>query len=300
MVAMLPFDYMPTINAAGTFTINMDGVVQGTMMDDPAVRWALRGGVVDTLETLPMWGGVAIYEKIPNLAAGNPDEHLGPILGRATTQTQTSAGGLTGFCMFNQAHHMPITPQSPVPMAGSGMSAHYVRLGTGARICVAADPALAALEGGVVGQQVSWDFNAQRLQPYDAATSTYAITSAAWANTNGGRLTIVMAVPSLVGAVGDAVTISGATNSGTGGAAAINKTFLVDTFTDNEHFTLAAPAAAGVFNVIAGSPVVAAGVGALPCRVDRILPSGNMIVVYDPSTNRASWNYNGPAAIITI
>lgn len=300
MVAVTPFNYMPTINAAGSFTTQTDGVVQGTMMDDPAARWALRSGVVDVNETLVMWGGVGIYEHIPNLAAGNPDEHLGSIIGRATTVDQTNAKGLVGFCMFNQAHNMVVTPQSPVPLSGSGMTAHYVRLGTGARICVAADPSLAAIEGGSVGQQVSWDFNAQVLQPYNAADDSITITSATWASTNGGQITVVAAAATNVGAVGDAVTIAGATNSGTGGAAAVNRTFYVSAFTDNQNFILAAPAAAGVIGTIAGSPVVDESIGALTCRVDRILPTGNMTVVWDSVNSRVTWNYNGCAAIITI
>jgi hypothetical protein len=300
MPALIPYNYMPTVGARGAFTTVTDGVVQGTFMDDPAGRWYLRAGVLDQAETIPMWGGIGVYENIPT-PGGSPDEHLGNILGRATTLTGTAVKGLSGFSMFNQAHNMAVTPQSPVPLSGSGMSVHYIRLGDGVRICVAADPALAALEGGVVGQQVSWDFNAQLLQPFDAATPTYAITSLVWAATAGGRITVVGAVPvTPVTAVGDAVTFSGATNTGTGGAAAINKTFYVDTFTDNAHFTVAAPAAAGVYGTLAGTILANFGVGALTCRVDRILPAGNMVVRYDPITGFATWNYNGCAAIITI
>jgi hypothetical protein len=295
----LPFDYITTSNAAGSFTIQTDGIVQGTLMDDPAARWALRSGVINSDEVLPMWGGVGIYEHVPNLAAGNPDNHLGNIIGRATTLTATNAKGLSGFSMFNQTHNAVIDAANPVPRAAPGMTFNYIRLGTGARICVAADPALASLEGGVVGAQVGWDFNAQRLAPF-TNTATYAITSAVWAADNGGELTIVMTVPSTVGAVGDSVTISGATNTGTGGAAAINQTFLVTEFTDASNFVLAAPAAVGVYGTIAGSPVVVEGTGALACRVDAILPGNSMIVAYNGLTTRSVWNYSGTGAIITI
>lgn len=297
MVAVIPFNYMSTVNAAGSFTVQTDGFVQGTMMDDPAERQKLRGGILASTETLPMWGGVGIYELIPNLAAGNPDEHLGSVVGRATTVDQTNAAGLVGFSVFNQAHHMPVSTLSPVPLAGSGMSVHYVRLGSGVRIVVACDPSLASLEGGSVGQQVSWDFNAQRLQAYDASTATYALTSMTWAS---GHLTVVGAVAGPVGGVGDAVTISGATNTGTGGTAAINKTFIVDGFTDNQHYTLAAPAAAGVYGTIGGSPVINEGTGALTVRVDRILLGNSMIVNYDPYLGISNWNYSGTCALITV
>lgn len=300
MVANVAFNYMTTSNAAGAFTISTDGVVQGTMYDDPAAIWALRSGILATTETLPMWGGCGIYELVPSTAAGSPMEQLGSVVGRATTVDQTSNTGLVGFALFNQAHHMVSTPASPVPMAGSGMNVHYVRLGSGARIAVACDPSLAALEGASVGQQLSWDFNAQRLAIYDASTPTYSITSLTWANTNGGRITVVGAVALPVAGVGDTLTISGATNTGTGGAAAINQTFLVDTFTDNQHFTLAAPAASGVYGTIGGTIVAVAGTGALNVRLDRVLPGNSMIVNYNPLTGLATWGYAGTCAVITI
>lgn len=300
MPATIPFDYMPTINAAGAFTIHTDGAVQGTFMDDPATRWAMRSGVLDINESLPMWGGIGIYEHVPAYTVGSPAEQLGSVVGRATTVDQTNTKGLVGFSVFNQAHHMPVTPQSPVPMAGSGMAVHYVRLGSGNRVVVACDPSLGSLEGGSVGQQVSWDFNAQRLQAYDASTPTYAVTSLTWASTNGGRITVVGGVALPVGGVGDAVTFQDATNTGTGGAAAVNQTFIVDTFTDNQNFTVAAPAAAGYYGTIGGTILLVEGTGALNVRVDRILPGNSMTVAYNYVTGRAGWNYNGTVAIITI
>lgn len=298
MVATIPFNYMPQVNAAGAFTTSTSGVVQGVQTDDPETRWSLRSGVLAQTETLPMWGGVLIYENVPNLAAGNPDSSLGSTVGRATTLTATSTGGASGFALFNQAHFMPLTAQSPVPMSASGMAVHYQRLGSGARIAVAADPDLVSLEGGVVGANVSWDFNNQLLQPYDASTATFAINTATW---SANVLTVVMtaALP-VTPAAGDKITISGATNSGTGGAAAINTTFTVLTGTDTSHFTLSAPAASGVFGTIGGSPVVNMGTGALLVRVDAVLPTGCMTVSYNPTTGFASWNYNGCCAIITI
>lgn len=302
MVANLAYNYMPTVGAPGAFTIQTDGVVQGTQYDDPETRYSLRAGLLSQLETVPMWGGVLIYEQIPSLAAGQPAEQLGNIVGRATTLTKTSATGASAFALFNQAHHMPITTQNAVPLAASGMSVNYQRLGSGARIAVACDPSLVSLETGSVGQQVSWDFNAQVLQPYDAATATFAVTSLTWANTAGGRIAVVMATPlTTVGAVGDSVTFSGATNTGTGGAAAVNRTFVVDTFASTSAFTVAAPDASGlVYGTIAGTILAQAGVGALDVRVDRILPTGCMTVNYNSITGQASWNYNGCCALLTI
>lgn len=305
MVATLPgFNPIVTTNAANTFVVASEGVTQGTVYNDPAVRFALRGGVLAYTETLPMWGGVGVYELVPTpytMSSPQPDISMGTILGRATTLTTTSTGGLTGFSVFEQALNMVLTPQSPVPASGSGMSVHYYRLGSGARLAVAADPTLVSTEGGLVSQQVSWDFNNSRLQPYDASTATYAISTMTWSSTNGGQIAIVMSVASLVGAVGDAVNISGATSTGTLGNSAVNGDFIVNTFTDNEHFTVSAPGTSGQYGTItATSAVLNAGTGALACRIDRFYASGCQIVQYNPLTGFLSWNYNGAAAVITI
>ncbi|HEV2170470.1 MAG TPA: hypothetical protein VGR40_05960 [Candidatus Binatus sp.] len=301
MVANIPFNYVSTTNAAGAFTIDTSGGVQGTMYDDPAARWALRSGVVATGETLPMWGGVGVYELVPNLASGNPAEQLGSVIGRAGTLTQTSAGGLSGFALFNQAYNAPITPQSPVPMAGSGMTFNYVRLGSGARIFVAADPALVSLEGGLVGANVSWDFNNQRLQPYDASTATISISSATWAATAGGQMTLTVAAwtGAFQPVAGDVLNVSGQTNTGTGGAAAVNGNFTVVSATATT-VVLTLVAASGVVGTIGGSGLINFGTGALACRVDRILPGNSLTVSYNPSTGYATWNYAGTTAVITI
>src|SRR5215472_11133410 len=180
MVATISINPYTTTTAAGTFVSTSNGGVQGTFLDDPSSRNYLRGGILATTETLPMWGGVGVSELVPTpgtQASPQLDNSLGPIIGRATTLTQTSSGGLTGFSVFNQAHNMVNFPASPVPLIGSGGMVNYFRLGSNARIFVAANPSLSSLEGGVVGAQVSWDFNAQRLQSYDASTATFSVTS---------------------------------------------------------------------------------------------------------------------------
>src|SRR6185437_13364489 len=235
MVANISYNPYQTTTAAGSFQIDSTGYIQGVMLDDPAIRYALAGGVLANSETIPMWGGVGISEVVPG-ASGTPNSALGGQITRATTLTAAAAGQLTGFSVFNQDHAMVNSPQSPVPLAGSGMLVNFFRLGSGARIAVACDPSLVSLEGSVITSQVSWDFHNQVLQPYGASTPAYSLSSVTWANTNGGQLTGVASVATPVGGVGDAVNISGATNSGTGGAAAINANFTVAAFTDNEHF----------------------------------------------------------------
>src|SRR5580693_1506559 len=147
MTAVIPFNYMTTTNAAGSFTLTTDGGVQGTQYDDPETTWSLRSGLVSQSETIPMWGGVGIYEQIPTPGAANPSADLGSIIGRATTLTQTSSTGLIGFSMFNQVYNAPISTNSTVPLASSGMTFNYQRLGSGARVWLACDPSLASYEG---------------------------------------------------------------------------------------------------------------------------------------------------------
>jgi hypothetical protein len=299
MTAIIPFSYINTTNAAGAFTSVTEGGVQGTFFDDPAARYALRSGVVSYSETLPMWGGVGIYEQIPTPSTTNPVDQLGPIIGRATTLTATTSTGLSGFAMFNQTHNAVVSTQSNVPMAASGMTFNYVRLGSGARIVVACDPSMVSLEGGAVGQAVSWDFNNQVLQP-NTSTPTYSVTSLTWSSTNGGQIAVVAGVATLVAGVGDYVTFSGATNSGTGGAAAINTNFVVNTFTDNQHFTVSAPGTSAYYGTIAGTILMQAGTGALACRVDMFLTGQSVTVLYNALTQYANWNYASTCAVITI
>lgn len=294
MPANVSFNPILQTTALGTFDVQTDGYIQGVYMDDPAVRYALAGGIVAGTETLPMWGGIALFEDIPG-AAGAPAGNLGSIVGRAQ-----SNAAIAGFSVFNQASNWITSPQSEAPSAGNFMGVNFFRLGSGARIPVACDPTLAAaLRGGATNQQVGWDINNQILAPY-TATATYAISSATWANTSGGQITIVMSVASPVAGVGDEVNISGATNSGTGGAAAVNGNFVVVGFTDDEHFVLAAPAAAGVIGTIGGSPVLNYGTGALACKVLDFNVGNSKTILYDPVNNFVHWNPTGSCALIQI
>lgn len=302
MVATVSFNYLPVVNAPGSFTIQTYGVVQGFYQDDPTNRFDLRSGVVSNSETLPMWGGVGIYENIPTggYSSTVPGPQLGNVIGRATSLTKTSAGGLTGWSLFNQTYNGVTTPQSPVPLVGSGGTFNYARLGSGLRITVACDPSLASLYTDPVNQQVSWDWNNQVLQPYSASTATFSITSITWASTSGGLGTVVAGVATPVAGVGDLIFISGATNTGTGGAAAVNGSFVVFAFTDNQHFVLAMPAATGVIGTIGGTILGNYGTGALPVTINEIFPNGCMTVQYSSYYQTAVWNRNGACADITI
>jgi len=284
---------MLTSNAAGGFSVQSDGYIQGFALDDPAIRNELSMGSLLSTETLPMWGGVAIAEY---LKAGNGNA-LGNDIGRASL-----LASITGFAVFNQAHAFINTPQSQVPTAGAGQSIPFYRLGSKARIAVACDPSLISLNGGLVTPQVSWDFNNSRLQPYVASTAQVSLTSitAAYDATTGlWTFAVVAAAATDVGAVGDAINISGVTGTG---ANLLNANQFVTAFTDNQHFSFQIAGGAATFTAgaQAGTLFVNQGIGALPVKVLSVDQGNSKIVVYDPVNNVANWNNQGSVAIIQL
>jgi len=310
VVASITFNPVATSNAAGSFNVQSTGYIQGQAMDDPAYRNWLCGGYLASTETLPMWGGVAVSEAIQSTtySSTTPVVELGTILTRATTITP-GAGVITGFAVFDQAHAMITSPQSPVPLAGSGMSVNYYRLGSGARIAVACNPSLVSLQTGVITAQNSWDFNDSVLQAYDASTATYSVTSLTWSSTNGGQVAVVMASGSKVVGVGDIINISGATNTGSGALTSINTTQVVNTFTSATSFTFLLPGTSTLWGTIGGTIVLNYGVGALSqtatnyslnIKVLDVQAGNSMTVSYSQTTGFATWNRTGACALIQI
>lgn len=303
MVATVSFNPVLTSSAAGSFNVDADGYIQGTAMDDPSSRNWLSGGILATTETKPMWGGVAVSEAVPSTAYSatqNGVPAMGGQIIRATTVTAQAAGELTGWCVFDQNYSAISSPQSPVPLVGTGMTLNFYRKGSNARIAVACDPSLISLQTGLITQQVSWDFTNQILQPYDAATATQSVTSMTWSNTNGGQIAVVVAAASLVGAVGDTFTVSGATNSGTLGNSVVNGSFVVNTWTDSQHFTFLAPGTSSQYATIAGTILLNMGVGALAVRVLDVRVGNSMTVQYNATTGFATWNRSGACALILV
>lgn len=293
-ISGVPFNPFGTTNAAGSFSVQSAGYVQGVYQDDPALRWALNSGNLSASATLPLWGGVPISESV---ASATADATLGGSIIQAT-----SVANITGFSVFNNAYSMVGSPSSPVPQAASaGASVAFFRMGCGIKIPVAMDPSLASLDGSLITTQVSWDFNNQILQPFDSATATVSITSQT-ATFAGGVWTVavVTAAASLVGAVGDSINISGATNTGTGGNAIVNGNQIVTAFTDNQHFSYQVTAVAGAIGTIAGTQILNQGTGALPVKVLATSLGNSMTVVYNPATGAATWNRQGYAALIQI
>jgi len=295
----ITFNPVLTTNGVGGFNISADGLIQGQAMDDPSARFRLSGGVLASDETLPMWGGVGIYELTGGLSTAAARQYpLGNVIGRANSLTAQAAKQLTGFSVFDQDHSMINTPQSPVPLAASGMSVNWYRFGSNARFAVAMDPSLVDLEGNIITQLVSWDFINQRLQQYVASGPTEAITSQTWSATNGGQVAVVMTGASVLG-LGDTFNVSGAVGNGTN-TDFYNGTFVINTWTDTTHFTYLKADPTAVAGACTTPGVINVGIGALPCKILRVKTENCMIVAYDSATGFATWDRNGAAALIQI
>ena len=292
-ISGVPFNPYGTTNAANSFSVQSAGYVQGVYQDDPSLRWALASGTLSASATLPLWGGVPISESI---AASTADATMGGSIIQAS-----AISNITGFSVFNNAYSWVGSPSSPVPLAASaGASVAFFRLGCGIRIPVAMDPSLVSLSGGLISQQVSWDFNNQVLQPYDAATATYSVTSITSSYASGVyTFAVVMAAASPVAAVGDFINVSGVTGTG---AALVNGNQVVTSFTDNQHFSFQVTAASGAIatGALTGTIVLNYGTGALPVKVLAISPGNSMTVSYNSTTGAATWNRQGYAALIQI
>jgi hypothetical protein len=309
MVASINLNPVVTTNAPSTFSTTTNGFIQGTAQDDPATRFQLSGGVLATTETLPMWGGVGISEAIANPAfsATAVADALGSVITRATntlTGTSATTGSLVGFSVFDQDWAMFNLPQSPVPLAASGMEVNYYRIGSNQRICVACDAALAAtlVAGGIpTSTAVGWDFTSQQLEK--ANTSGWAqatITNAVWASTSGGQVTFTTSAAVTGLAAGDVIDVSGVVNTGGTGPGVFNGSFeVVSTVTTTTVVTYVASASPGTY--ASGGIIAAEAANVLPIRgVLQINQGGSMTVNYNTATGFATWNYSGTAAIILL
>ena len=174
MTSQISLNPMATTNAAGLFNTNSAGYTQGDAQDDPAVRFALSGGVLSTAAVTPIWGGVPIEEIISSLQDG-----ASPFSGNKQPGTDSLGSKIlqavdlatsTGICVFNQAFAGITTPQSTAPMYSPGMSVNFYRFGSGARIPLRINPAL-NLTGDIVNIQLSWDFVEGWLTTYDSTNA---------------------------------------------------------------------------------------------------------------------------------
>jgi len=172
MTAQISLNPMATTNAGGLFTTNTAGYTQGDAQDDPAIRFALAGGVLSTAATTPIWGGIPIEELVPTAQVGAQGQ-VQPgtdVIGSSILQAVSLATS-TGICVFNQAFAGITTPQSTVPLYSPGMSVNFYRFGSGARIPLRLDPALVSLEGEIINTQLTWDFTANWLTTFDGTNA---------------------------------------------------------------------------------------------------------------------------------
>lgn len=158
MTASISLNPMATTNASGLFNTNSAGYTQGDAQDDPAVKFALNGGVLSTAAATPLWGGVPIIEKIPAAASQPGTDILGSTLIQGDTVNTP-----TGICVFNQAFNGITTPQSNVPLYSPGMTANFYRFGSGARIPMACDASVVALDGSSVVETVYYNYTTNLL-----------------------------------------------------------------------------------------------------------------------------------------
>lgn len=284
MSNFVSFNPMLTTNAAGSFSVQSEGYVQGTALDDPAVRYQLVNGVLAATESYPMWGGVALSENMPSPGFGNV---TGSTVGRAAL-----TANISGFSVFNQGHAMLNWPQNKVPIVGQGGTVPFYRMGSNARIPVQCDPALATLQGGAINQQVSWDLVNQKLIPYAPAEAANVITAMSWAATNGG--TVTATTTTAHGYVpGNWVTISGVVPT------AYNGDVQLLAGTTGSTLVYALPAASTPGTVTTQGQVNAGG-GALPVKVLEVNIGNSKVVTWDSVLLTANWTLTGATALILI
>lgn len=293
MGANIAFNPYVQSNAADTFSVQSSGYIVGTALPDPSARYRLAGGVLGANETLPMWGGVGISETANPVSGGPAGGELGGNITRATGFTGGTAGDLTGFSVFDQNYAAINTPQSPVPMTGSGGLVNFYRFGSNARIVVAIDSVLAAdAQGAIITQPVAWDFVNQRLIPI---VSTLTITSGTYVD-GTGVITLTMSAPVTEFGAGDAVVLSGLT--GTGAFASLDGTWTA-TSVSASTIVLDGPAGVGASTITGGSADLA-GSDPIPVKILQVNVGNSMTVSYDADTGFATWNRSGDTAVIQI
>lgn len=298
MSAQITFNPFVTTVASGMFNTSADGLRQGSDMADPSATWRLRGGRLAADETLPIWGGVGVYMDVPNYTVGQPNNALGVIMGRANTLTANQAKTLAGFSVFQSNYSWVTTPQSTVPMGGSGSQVNAYPLGSLARIVVACDPALVSLWNGPIKPQVSWDFVNQLLVPYLGSALTVAATGSSY-NSTTGVVTLNMTAP-ITFSAGDAIVVSSLTGTG-GDLSSADGTFTAIAPTTGTTVSYQIAPGLTITSITGGSLSLGSGAtSALPVSVLAVKTNNCITVAYDSTTGFATWNYGGSCAIIQL
>lgn len=143
-----------TSNSAISFLLQSDGFVAGTVLDNPANRYELEGGLVSASQSTPLWGGIPILLDVPAPGTGGASSGLG-----LTILAATAESNLDGFCVFNQASAGVITPSSTAPLYPSGTSANFVRSGSRLWMVLPVKAAdVNTIAGGNANQAIYWDY----------------------------------------------------------------------------------------------------------------------------------------------
>ena len=174
---MTTFNPYVVTNVQDGFSVQSQGYWQGDLLDDPAGRYALSAGVVASDETLPMWGGIAVYEKTAGSSTYDAVQGgAAPTIGRFLESMELAGSKIAGFSVFNGSYSLPTTPQSPVPMGSPGNSFNFVRVGTNNRVVVKCSSAVLALVGSEQPAAFSWDVTNQQLIPATMCAPTVNAT----------------------------------------------------------------------------------------------------------------------------
>ena len=300
----IAFNPYVTTNAAGSFGTSSSGGVQGTAYDSPNARYNLSNGVWATTNTLPLYGGVGVSELLSSLLITAPASNLGPVATFATSLTAGASGQLTGWSVFDQNYSGVNSPQSPVPLVGAGSTFNHYRLGSGARLWLAMDPALISLESGPISTQVSWDFSTnQRIIKGIAAYAAETLSTGNTYTSSTGIISLVFGTAPFGASIGSGangvfVTISGLAGSG---ASQLNGTWAVTgTSSSGTVVTLQAPTGLGSITITDSTGTLVAGGGYLPINILDLSPGDGVGVTYTSSTGFYTWNRAAYLALVQI
>lgn len=150
-ISLAPYS---TTNSQNSFLLQTDGFVAGTFLDNPANRYQLEGGIIANSQSTPLWGGLPITLDVPAPGSGGASSGLGSTIVAATAESN-----LDGFVVFNQASAGVISPSSNVPLYTAGMSANFVRTGSGLWLVLPVKAAdVNTIAGGGSNQAIYWDY----------------------------------------------------------------------------------------------------------------------------------------------
>lgn len=142
-------------NFSGTFVADSRGFVQGGYAADSVAKTKLVAAKLASTETLPMWGGIPVTEKM----SADPNSIN-------TVARATAYANVTGFAVNAQTYTALVTTDNTVPVSPVGTDVQIFRLGEKVRIYVPIDPAL-DLTTLAIGTAVSYDFTAGEIIAFD-------------------------------------------------------------------------------------------------------------------------------------